>query len=75
MSVQELQAAVSTLSFQELSAFHTWFDEFAADAWDRQIEEDMKSGKLDALYDGLQEEAERGELRPLDEVINNPRLS
>jgi len=37
------------LSTAELAAFRNWFREFDAEAWDRQIEEDAKSGKLVAL--------------------------
>ena len=45
-AVQELQSAVSQLSAGELARFREWFDEFDAKAWDKQFEEDVKSGKL-----------------------------
>ncbi len=48
-AVQELQSAVSQLSADELARFREWFDEFDAKAWDKQFEEDVKSGKLDQL--------------------------
>jgi uncharacterized membrane protein len=48
-TAQEAQAAVSGLSTSELRKFRQWFDEFDARAWDRQIERDARSGKLDAL--------------------------
>lgn len=47
--VQELQSAVSQLSAEELARFREWFDKFDAEIWDRQFEEDAKSGKLDQL--------------------------
>jgi len=47
--VQELQSAVSQLSAEELARFREWFDKFDAEVWDRQFEEDAKSGKLDQL--------------------------
>lgn len=37
------------LSSEELASFRRWFAEYAADPWDRQIERDVKEGKLDAL--------------------------
>lgn len=49
MSVQELESAVSQLSPEEFRAFRSWFDEFAAEAWDRQIERDAAGGRLDSL--------------------------
>ena len=48
MSLQELEHAVAKLSQRELSEFSQWFEEFIADAWDRQIEADMRAGRLDA---------------------------
>ena len=32
-------------------AFRTWFAEFDASAWDRQMEDDVAAGRLDALAD------------------------
>jgi len=46
---QEIQSAVSQLSIEELARFREWFDEFTAEAWDRQFEDDVKSGKLEHL--------------------------
>ena len=48
-TVQELQSVVSQLSAEELARFREWFDKFDAEVWDRQFEEDAKSGKLDQL--------------------------
>ncbi len=48
-AVQELQSVVSQLSAEELARFREWFDKFDAEVWDRQFEEDAKSGKLDQL--------------------------
>jgi hypothetical protein len=39
-----------------LYRFREWFAQFDAAAWDRQIEADLRSGKLDALA----EKAKRG---------------
>jgi hypothetical protein len=65
MSVQELETAVSALSREELSAFQRWFEEFAADAWDKQIEQDAKSGKLDRLAAEADRDFESGRCTPL----------
>ncbi len=50
-TVDEIEAAVSRLSGGDLSTFRAWFAEFDAGAWDRQFEEDVKAGRLDALAD------------------------
>ncbi len=50
MSIVEiLERQVEQLDPKELAEFRNWFLEFEADAWDRQIEQDAKAGKLDAL--------------------------
>ena len=48
-TIEEIEGAVRSLSPKELAAFRSWFAEFDADAWDRQIENDATSGRLDDL--------------------------
>ena len=36
---------------EELAAFRKWFREFDGAAWDREIEDDIRTGKLDAFAD------------------------
>ena len=43
-TIQELQSIFSQLSADELARFREWFDKFDAEVWDRQFEEDVKSG-------------------------------
>ena len=47
--VQRLEQEIKDLTASELLAFREWFNEYDADAWDRQIEEDALAGKLDKL--------------------------
>ena len=49
MSVQELEAAIVELSPEELAQFAEWFEDYRAEAWERQFEQDVAAGKLDAL--------------------------
>jgi hypothetical protein len=48
-NLQQLEEAIRLLSAEELAAFRLWFAEFDAETWDRQIEEDVKAGRLDGL--------------------------
>lgn len=48
-TITELEQAVRQLSRTELAAFRAWFDQFDAEAWDRQFEQDAREGRLDAL--------------------------
>lgn len=65
MSLQELEKAVAGLSRDELGAFSQWFEEFLADAWDRQIEADAQAGRLDAAAKQADEDFEAGRCTPL----------
>lgn len=59
-SVNEIEEAVLRLSAAELAAFRAWFAEFDAGAWDRRIEDDVVSGRLDALADEALEDLRAG---------------
>ena len=59
-TIQELQTAVSHLSPEELSAFRAWFAEFDAQTWDRQFEQDVAAGRLDALAEEALEDLRQG---------------
>ena len=50
-TVEQIEDAVRRLSSGELAEFRTWFAEFDGALWDRQIEEDVAAGRLDALAD------------------------
>jgi hypothetical protein len=49
--VKSIEKAVEALPPAELAEFRRWFAEYDAAAWDRQIDEDAASGKLDRLAD------------------------
>ena len=48
-SAEEIKEDVLQLPDDELKAFRAWYEQFDADRWDRQIEEDARRGKLDEL--------------------------
>ncbi len=65
MSVEELQIAITRLSAQELIELMAWLEEYYAQMWDRQIEEDLKAGRLDALLADVDKEYDAGLSQPL----------
>jgi hypothetical protein len=48
-TVQDIENAVRHLSAEDLADFRAWFAEFDAELWDRQLTEDVDSGRLDFL--------------------------
>ena len=65
MSVEEIESVVSSLPAAELTRFSQWFEEFMAEQWDRQIEQDMLSGRLDAALKRADDHYEAGRCTPL----------
>lgn len=49
MQIEQIKKAVLDLPQPELDAFREWYEELEAQRWDRRIEKDIKSGKLDEL--------------------------
>jgi hypothetical protein len=47
--VKSIEKAVAALPAEQLAEFRQWFAEYDGAAWDRQIEQDAASGKLDSL--------------------------
>ena len=48
-NVKSIEKAVESLPPMELAEFRRWFAEFDGSVWDRQIEQDAASGKLDGM--------------------------
>jgi hypothetical protein len=44
--IENIENQIRSLTAAELATFRNWFLKFDAEAWDRQIERDSKSGKL-----------------------------
>ena len=70
-TVQEIQAAIQELGPEEKRQLEDWFAEVQADAWDTQIEEDIKAGRLDHLIAQAEADIAAGRTKPLDEVLND----
>lgn len=65
ISLKELDLAVAKLSSNELTDFAAWFEGFMAELWNRQIEADILSGRLDQAGKQADEAFESGWVMPL----------
>ena len=63
--VDQLEKRIEGLSREELAKFRAWFIEFDATAWDRQIEDDLKAGKLNGLIDEALADYKAGNTREI----------
>ena len=71
-TVAEIIEAVKQLDNDEKREFLTRLAEVDFDdAWDRQIKADADAGKLDSLWRDALEDIKSGNVKPLDDVLNN----
>ena len=64
-TIKELEKAVSSLPSEELARFREWFDEFDAKAWDKQLETDAKTGKLNKIAEAAISDYRAGKAKEL----------
>ena len=58
--VEEILCSIESLSDEEYSQLREWFSERDWEKWDKQIEADSKSGKLDFLVKEALDEKLKG---------------
>jgi hypothetical protein len=63
--VEAIQSAILSLSPEDYAYLRQWFAERDWQQWDKQIEEDSVSGKLDFLIEEAMVEKAQGQLRDL----------
>lgn len=63
--LEKIEQDISALSKADLRKLSDWLDEYKSDLWDRQIEADARSGKLDKLVAEAKAQAAAGKFRPL----------
>ncbi|MBF0241694.1 MAG: hypothetical protein HQK64_04360 [Desulfamplus sp.] len=63
--VELLERSVKELDDDPFLKFREWFIEFDQDRWDRQLEADSNSGKLDFLINAAIAEYKSGKTREL----------
>lgn len=64
-TLKEIEKAISQLPEDQLNRFREWFDEFDAKSWDKQLEADVKAGKLDRVADSALEQYKAGRCREM----------
>lgn len=70
-TVTEIQQAITQLSPAEQRQLAIWFEKALEDAWDAQIEEDVKAGRLDDLVAQAEADIAAGRVKPLNEVLGD----
>ena len=63
--LEELERRIRSLAPADLAKFRAWFAEFDHALWDRQIESDAKTGKLDRLVNEAQADYKAGKAKKI----------
>ncbi|MEE4239656.1 MAG: hypothetical protein V2I51_23290 [Anderseniella sp.] len=65
MGIKEIEKAIVQLPAEDLDKLAGWLEDYRAQMWDKQIEEDLEAGRLYALLAEVDEEYEAGLSQPL----------
>ncbi|MBW4673157.1 MAG: hypothetical protein KME52_03645 [Desmonostoc geniculatum HA4340-LM1] len=65
----EVESAIKQLPEDEVRNLAKWLQEYLDEMWDRQIEADFSSGKLDRLIAQAEEDIAANNVRELDEIL------
>ena len=65
MDIKEIESAIAQLPPSDLAELAKWFEEYHAQVWDDQLEQDVKSGRLDALIREAEKDFEQGQCETL----------
>jgi hypothetical protein len=64
MTVREIEIAITRLTAKDLAQLMAWFGDYRAQMWDKQIEEDLEAGRLDAVLAEVDAEYAAGLSQP-----------
>jgi len=65
MDIQEIEAAITQLPPSQVAELAAWFEQFHAQLWDAQIEQDVRDGRLNSLLDETERDLDSGRCEPL----------
>jgi hypothetical protein len=64
-TVQEIEAAIQKLEPKKIYEVGDWLDELREELWDKQIDADAKTGRLDKLMEEVKQDYLAGRCKPL----------
>ena len=70
-TLSEIEQAIKELPTFEARQLAGWLNEYLNDAWDKQMQTDLATGKLDKFIAKVESNIEANQVRDLNEVIDN----
>ncbi|MEM7760552.1 MAG: hypothetical protein AAF298_20835 [Cyanobacteria bacterium P01_A01_bin.40] len=65
-TLSEIEQAIKELPTKEARQLAGWLNNYLDDAWDRQMQTDLSTGKLDKFIAKAESEIEANQVRDLD---------
>jgi len=70
-NVAEIENALKAIPVKDARAVLLWLQDYLDAEWDRALERDIASGRLDKLAERALAHYDAGRTKPLDEVIDH----
>ncbi|HEY9849962.1 MAG TPA: hypothetical protein V6D28_10925 [Leptolyngbyaceae cyanobacterium] len=70
-ALPEIEAAIKQLPENDIRQLAGWIQNYLNEKWDRQMEEDLAAGKLDALIAKAEADIAANNVRDIDEILDN----
>jgi hypothetical protein len=71
VTLLEIEKAIQQLPESDIRQLSGWLQSYMDEIWDRQIEADLISGKLDHLISRAEADIAANQVKNLDEILNN----
>jgi hypothetical protein len=70
-TLQEIEAAIKQLPQDDAHQLSAWLQNYLETAWDRQIQADLESGKLDRLISQAEADIATNQVKDLNEIFHD----
>jgi hypothetical protein len=71
ITLVDIEAAIQKLPERDIRQLSGWLQSYMEEMWDRQIEADLLSGKLDYLIACAEADISANRVKHLNEVLDN----
>ncbi|MCL1466012.1 hypothetical protein [Argonema galeatum] len=68
-ALAEIEAAIKQLPENDIRQLAGWIQNYLNEKWDRQMEEDLAAGKLNALIAKAEADIAANNVRDIDEIL------
>jgi hypothetical protein len=70
-TLKDIESAILQLSDGEIYQLSAWLQDYLDDTWDKQMKDDLESGKLDRLLQKVNNDISNNQVKALNEILDN----